>query len=224
MFFPRIASTTYALVLLLASLAMIFAGRWIIRAIAFITIGLVFGFAGATFGATILGPFGLFLGGILGFIVGGLLSLVLLPLAIGLGTGYIAYSLFQSFVHVYIFSIIVGLIFFVIGIILSSKLLALATAFLGALLLADVLIFFHVPSLIAVLAALVLGAVGFFVQGGFRNRQRANFVSWSSASPPANAVRVGSQRATQYCPHCGARIDSSDAASFCPNCGSSLRS
>ena len=221
---PRRLDLFSALVLLAISLALIFAGKQIIRVIAFIAIGLAVGAAFAAGGTLILGVVGFVIGGILGFIIGGLLSLVLLPLAIGIGIGLVAYDIMQAILHVYIFSLIVGVIFFVIGIIISLKLLALATAFFGALLLFDALLFFGVPGILALLLCIILGVIGFWVQGGFKSRQGSKFVTWSNTPPPAGAVRVNPQTQSNvvYCPHCGTRIENPGATKYCPNCGGPL--
>ena len=228
---PRGLSLVSALLLAAVSLGLIFAGKQIIRVIAFIGIGLVVGAAFASAGAVVLGIFGLVAGFVLGFVIGGLLSFVLLPLAIGIGIGLAAYRIAQVIAHVYIFSVIVGVIFFVIGIIISLKLLALATAFFGALLLFDALIFFDVPGLFAALICVVLAVVGFWVQGGFKERRGSQFVTWSSVPPPASAVKVnpGSSSATSsqnagvvYCAHCESRIENPSATTYCPNCGAPL--
>jgi zinc-ribbon domain len=233
--FPTTLTPLSAIVFLVVALALIFAGRYIVRVIAFVGVGLVFAAVGAAFGAVVLSVFGLVLGAILGFIIGGLLSLVLLPLSIGIAVGLIVYHITLAISGIYLLSLVIGVIFFIIGIALALRLLSLATAVFGAFLLFDVLAFyFHIPGLIALLVAIFFGALGFWVQGGFEHRTGAKFVGWSSTPPPAGAVRVSrspakssasvsgtSSSGATYCAHCGTRIDS-PTASFCPNCGASL--
>lgn len=90
---PRIASVSSALVVLVVALALIFAGRFVIRVVAFFGVGVVFAAAAASVGAAILGIVGFVIGGAIGFLVGGFLSFVLLPLAIGVASGLVAYDL-----------------------------------------------------------------------------------------------------------------------------------
>jgi hypothetical protein len=223
--FPSTLTLPEAMLLLAVALALIFAGRQVVRVIAFIGVGLVFAAAGAALGTIILGVFGLVAGALIGFIIGGVLSLVLLPLAMGIAIGLIAYHLLLAFTGFYLLSLVIGFVFFIVGIILSVKLLSLATAAFGAFLLLDVLtVFFSIPSWIAFITALFFGALGFWVQGGFEHKGGTRFVGWTRSAPPASAVRVASssEGTTTYCPNCGTRLSQS-SASFCPNCGASLK-
>ncbi|HXQ92925.1 MAG TPA: zinc ribbon domain-containing protein [Nitrososphaerales archaeon] len=224
---PRIASVSSALFVLLVSLSLIFAGRFVIRIIAFFGVGIVLAAAAASVGAIILGVVGLVIGGIIGFVVGGFLSFVLLPLAIGVASGLVAYDLTQGFVHIYPISVIVGVFFFILGVLLSMKLLSLATVVFGSLLLFDSLIFFHFPLAIALIVSVLMGLVGFWVQDGFEKNHRTGhqFVGWSKRNPPASAVPINpstsTRQAVRYCSQCGSEIDN-PATKFCPNCGTSL--
>jgi hypothetical protein len=221
---PRIATVGAALIALVVSLALIFAGRFVIRVIAFLAVGIAFASVAATFGAAILGVVGFVLGGIVGFFIGGVLSFFLLPLAIGIGAGVIAYDLSQMFLHAYAVSVVLGIIFFIIGLIVSMKLLALAAVIFGGLLLLDVLYYFHFPPLLALLVAILMCVIGFWVQDGFesKGRQGYKFATWSKNAPPASAVPVAPPTSgVRYCAYCGSRIDNPSAV-FCPNCGASL--
>jgi hypothetical protein len=226
--FPRIASVSSALVVLVLGLALIFAGRFVIRVIAFFGVGVVFAAAAASVGAIILGIVGFVIGGIIGFLVGGFLSFVLLPLAIGVASGLVAYDLAQTFAHIYPVSVIVGVVFFILGVILSMRLLSLATVVFGSLLLFRSLAFFHFPLLIALAISIVMGVIGFWTQDGFEKNHRSGyqFVGWSKSAPPASAIPVNpapstTQATARYCPQCGTRIDDPSTV-FCPNCGASL--
>lgn len=215
---PSQLSTGTAIILAIVGLALIFAGRHIIRVIAFLAVGLVVAALGAAFGALILGIIGLLVGGFLGFIIGGILSLLLLPIAIGIGAGVIAFNMAQTLAHVYILSVVTGIVVFIIGIVLSAKLLSLATAGFGSLLLFNALVFFNIPYPIAALIALTLGVAGFFAQGGFRQRQGAKFVTtWT----PRRSWGSMSSRGSRVCPNCGTRLPMS-ASGYCPNCGAKL--
>lgn len=202
-----------------------------IRVIAFLGVGFAFGSAGAIFGASVLGIVGFVIGGFIGFIVGGVLSIFLLPLAIGVATGLVAYDLMQILFHAYVASVVVGVVFFVVGLVLSMKLLSLASVIFGALLLFDALLYFRFPALFAILIAILMGVIGFWAQDGFesKGRQGSKFSTWSRTPPPASAVAVNpppsssssSLSSVRYCAYCGSRIDNPTAA-FCPNCGANL--
>ncbi|MDA4111045.1 MAG: zinc-ribbon domain-containing protein [Thaumarchaeota archaeon] len=223
---PRIASVTAALILFVVALALIFAGRFVIRIIALFGVGLVFAAASATIGGLVLGIVGFVIGGLFGFIVGALASFVLLPLAIGFATAIIAYNLTQSLVHIFPLSILAGVVVFIIAILASMKLLSLATVVFGSLILINVLVFFHFPAILSTLSAVLIGVVGFWIQGGFENRQRAKFASWTRNPPPPNAVPLNSSPSkpgADHCPRCGTKIENA-GAQFCPNCGTSLNS
>jgi zinc-ribbon domain len=210
-------------VALVVALALIFAGRFVIRVVAFFGVGIAFASAFAAFGAVILGGVGLVLGGIVGFFVGAILSFFLLPLAIGIATGLLAYKLMQALFHIYVLSVIIGVVLFIVGLALSMKLLALAAVIFGSLLLFDVLVYFHFPALIAILVAGLIGVIGFWAQDGFESKgqQGYKFSSWSRAAPPPTAVPVNpksSSGGVRYCAYCGSRIENPEAQ-FCPNCG-----
>ena len=125
------------------------------------------------------------MGGVIGFFVGGILSLFLLPLAIGFATGLVVYHLMQTLVGVYLLSVVLGVIFFVVGLFLSLKLLALASVVFGSLLLFDVLVFFHFPGAIALLIAILMGVIGFWVQDGFESKGRRGLNSHLGAKATA---------------------------------------
>ena len=226
---PRLVSLPTALLFLVVSLGLIFAGRYVVRVIAFFGVALIFAAAAAAIGALILGILGFVAGGIFGFIVGGIASFVLLPLAIGFATGIVAYNLTQNLAHVFAFSVVIGTIIFFLGIYLSMKFLSLATATFGALILFNVLLYFRVTGLLSAGISLVLGGAGFWLQGGFGERKESKFVSWSKVPPPASAKPVNPPRTPDrrstaaYCPRCDSRIDNS-ASLYCPNCGASLNS
>lgn len=175
---PRLVSLPAALLFLVVSLVLIFAGRYVIRVIAFLGVALIFAAAAASIGALVLGIVGFIGGAIFGFIVGGIASFVLLPLAIGFATGLAAYDLTQNLVHVFALSVFVGVILFFLGVFLSMRFLSLATAIFGALTLFNVLVFFHVPTIFSAGIALVLGVAGFWIQGGVGERAGSKFVSW----------------------------------------------
>lgn len=154
------------LALLVVSLALIFAGRTLIKVLAF----LVVGFAGATLGALIGGSYlgfaGLLVGGVLGFLLGGLLGHLLLPVGIGFALGLLAFTTAQAFTRSASLSLIVGLAFTVVGILLSNDILALISSVLGGLLLFNVLMSLGFPPVPAALLSAGLSIAGLILQNG----------------------------------------------------------
>jgi hypothetical protein len=163
-FLPGPGGVLYALILLVVALALIFAGRWIIKALAFLAVGLAGAAFGAVVGSVILGLLGTIIGGVLGFVVGGLIGLLLVHIGIGLALGYFGYLITSDLTHIFLVAVIVGVLLFVVGVIVTSRLLELATAILGGVILYGVLTFFGIASLFAVPIALVVSIIGFYVQ------------------------------------------------------------
>lgn len=170
-FFPHALSgpggLVYAGVLLLLSLALMFAGRSIIKALSFLVVGL----AGAAFGLAagglvlgVLGVLGAIVGGVVGFVVGGIIGLLLLHVGMGLALGYFGYLAVRDLTHVFILAVAVGVVLFIVGVIISSRLLELVTTAVGGIILYGVLVFFGLPPLYSFLVSLVLAVAGFYVQ------------------------------------------------------------
>jgi len=168
-------STLYALVLLVLALALIFVGRSIIKALAFLVVGL----AGATFGAVLgslmLGLLGAILGAVLGFVVGGLVGLLLVHIGIGLALGYFGYVITRDITHVFLLAVIVAILLFVVGIVIASRILELGTAVLGGVILYGVLTFFGIAPFFAVLIVIVVSMVGFYLQYSRRPSGQTKF-------------------------------------------------
>ncbi len=173
-FFPHflsgIGGTLYALILVVLSVALMFAGRSIIKGLAF----LVVGFAGAAFGLAagglFLGVIGAIIGGVVGFVLGGLIGLLLVHIGMGLALGYFGYLATRFLVHSELLAVVVGIILFFIGVAISSKLLELVTAIVGGVILYGVLIFFGATPVVAFVISLVLALAGFYVQWTRRRR------------------------------------------------------
>ncbi len=155
------------LVLLVVSLTLIFAGRKVVKVIAFLVVGLIGASIGGILGAQYLmgaGDLGTLLGVLLGFFIGGLIGVVLVAVGIGLAVGYAAYILTRGFVSGTTIPLIVGFVFFIVGVALYGRILGLITALAGGLLLFDVLTMYGLgPTLSTILAALVTLA-GIWVQ------------------------------------------------------------
>lgn len=153
------------LALLAVSLVLIFAGKSLVKVVAF----LVVGFLGAAFGGSLavhyLSPDLGFVGVLLGFVAGGLLGLVLLPLGVGLAAGYAGYLVALDLALGPMVALIAGATFFIVGALLSGKILGIATAVVGGLLLFDVLSrFVGLDPFVATLLAAALTVVGLWVQ------------------------------------------------------------
>lgn len=176
-FLPQNLNVFEALLLMVISLALMFAGRKVIKVLAFLAVGLVIGAAGALFGTFVLGFLGTLVGGIIGFILGGLLSLALLPVGIGFGAGLIAYDLTLALVHSFIFAIVIGIIFFGIGVALSSKVLSLAAAIFGGLLFFEAITFFGSPILVSAILTILLATTGFWIQDRGRKQWSVQYSS-----------------------------------------------
>jgi hypothetical protein len=149
--------------LLAVSLILIFAGRTLVKVVAFVVVG----FAGAAVGGTLAVQFlppGLGLVGILlGFVLGGLLGVALISVGIGLAVGYAAYLLALDLALGATIALVAGVAFFIVGLALSSRILAIVTAIAGGLLLFHVLTDFGLGTT-ALLIAAVLTLAGLWVQ------------------------------------------------------------
>ena len=155
------------LALLVISLVLIFAGRSVIKAIAFFVVGLIGAAIGGTLAAQYLagaGDLGSILGFLLGFAIGGLIGVVMVMVGIGVVLGYGAYTVTQQFVSGTTIPLVVGFVFFLVGIALYNKILGLVTAVAGGFLLFDVLIAYGVGSTLSLVVAAALTLAGVWVQ------------------------------------------------------------
>jgi hypothetical protein len=172
--------------MLVVSLLLIFAGRKIIKALAFLVVGLIGASICGMFAAhylTSLGSFGTILGVLIGFVAGGLIGLLLVRVGIGLAVGYAAYLVTVDFVSSTVAAFVVGFGFLVVGWFLYNKILSLVTVVAGGFLLYDALRLYGLdPTVSTVLAALVTMA-GIWINFGPRRR--------ASLSRPMNAIPTG---------------------------------
>jgi hypothetical protein len=173
-FFPHALSgaggVVFAVILFALSLALMFDGRSIIKGLAFLVVGLAGAAFGLAAGGLLLGVIGAAVGAVVGFLVGGVVGLLLVDLGMGLALGYFGYLAARDLTHVFVLALVVGVILFFVGIVVSSKLLELVTALLGGVVLYGVLVFFGVAPLYAAVVSLVLAAAGFYAQ--LRKRRR----------------------------------------------------
>ena len=170
------------LVLLVVSLLLIFFGRTVVRVLAFLVVGLI----GAALGGMLmaeylpgLGTLGSVFGVLVGFVLGGFVGLMLLALGIGLAIGYAAYLLAIDVVGNTTVALVAAVVFFILGAVLYKKILTVATAIAGGLLLFDALRLYFDPTVAGVVAALVT-LVGLWFNLARRRRAHA-----SPSPPPA---------------------------------------
>jgi hypothetical protein len=168
------------------SLVLIFAGRSVVKVIAFLVVGLVGAAIGGTLAAQFFagaGDLGTLLGVILGFAIGGLIGVVLVMVGIGLVLGYGAYAVTQQFVSGNIIPLVVGFIFFLVGLALYNKILGLVTAVAGGFLLFDVLIAYGAGSTLSAVIAAALTLAGIWVQEKGRKKTARTAVSNVGGQP-----------------------------------------
>ncbi len=169
-FISGLGGSVFALVLALVALALIFAGREVIKGLAFLVVGLAVAAFGVATGGVLLGVVGAIIGGVAGFLVGGLIGLLLVDFGMGLALGYFAYLATRYLTHSLILAVVVGIVLFFVGVAISSKLLELVTAAIGGLVLYSVLVFFGVTPFDSAVVSILLAVVGFFVQRSRRRR------------------------------------------------------
>jgi hypothetical protein len=158
------------LFLLVVSLALIFAGGTLAKVLAFIVVGLVGAVFGGVLVAQYISPQWDLVGIFLGFVVGGLLGMALLPLGVGLVVGYAGYLLALGFGLSSTLALVAGVVFFIIGLVLSGKILKVVTAVAGGFLLFNVLVYFGLSPLVSTLVAAALTLSGLWVQLSSRRR------------------------------------------------------
>jgi len=164
--------------MLVVSLLLIFAGRKVIKALAFLVVGLIGSSIGGMFAAhylTSLGSFGTVLGVLIGFVAGGLIGLLLVRVGIGLAVAYAAYLVTVDIVSSTVAAFVVGFVFFVVGWILYNKILSLVTALAGGFLLYDALRLYGLNPTISTILAVLVTLAGIWVN--FRHRRRAKWTT-----------------------------------------------
>jgi len=171
------------ILMLVVSLLLIFAGRIVVKALAFLVVGLIGASIGGMLGAqylTSLGSAGSILGVLIGFVAGGLIGLLLVRAGIGLAVGYAAYLLTLDIVSDATVAVVIGIIFFLIGVVLYNKILSLVTAVAGGFLLYDALRLYGLAPTVSTVLAAVVTLAGIWVQ--YRPRRRAQPVFTSVTS------------------------------------------
>lgn len=160
---PGVPADLLLLALLGVSMVLIFAGRTLAKVVAFLAVGIVGAALGGTLAAQYVAQWQI-LGVLLGFVIGGLLGVALLPLGIGLAVGYTGYVIALDLALGPTAALVAGVAFFVVGALLSGKILSVATAAIGGLLLFDVLTRYGFGSTLATLVAALLTLAGLWVQ------------------------------------------------------------
>ncbi len=164
------------LAMLVVSLLLIFAGRKVVKALAFLVVGLIGASIGGEFAAkylTSLGSFGTILGVLIGFVAGGLIGLLLVRVGIGLAVGYAAYLVTVDLVSSTIVALVVGFVFFVVGWLLYNKILSLVTAVAGGFLLYDALRLYGLDPTVSTVLAVLVTLAGIWVN--FRHRRKTKW-------------------------------------------------
>ncbi len=152
-----------ALVLAVVALLLIFEGRKVVKVLAFLIVGLIGLSIGGALGGqylSSLGQAGTILGALIGFFAGGLIGLFLVAFGIGLIVGYGAYLLTLDIISDSTAAIVVGVIFFIIGLVLYNKILTFVTAVAGAFLLYDALVLFGLGSVLSLVLAFIVFIIG----------------------------------------------------------------
>jgi hypothetical protein len=169
--------------MLVVSLLLIFAGRKVVKALAFLVVGLIGASIGGVLGAqylATLGVLGRVLGILIGFFVGGLMGIVLVALGIGVVVGYGAYLLTLDVVSSRTAALVVGIIFFIIGLALYNKILSLVTAVTGGILLYDAVRLYNLNLTVSIALAAVVTLAGISVQYRSRRERQPAFTNVTS--------------------------------------------
>ena len=151
------------LILALLGLVLVFAGKGVIKFIAFLVGGIVGGLAVSVIMAPYLGG-ATILAGIIGFILIGALTQLLLPVGAGLVAAALTYLFLKPLLGV-IFVLIFAIVIFFVVLMLFNKILAVGTAFLGSLIfLAGIQRFVSLDTYLSLLIIVALTAIGCIVQ------------------------------------------------------------
>lgn len=162
----------YAAVLGLLAVTLVFAGRSVVKALAFLVVGLAGAALGVELGAA-MGTVGSTLGGVLGFFVGGVLGVWLVAVGMGFALGYFGYLAARFLTGSVLLAAAVGVVLFFIGVAMSGRLLGFVTSVLGGLVFYSVLLYFGATPFFAAIVSVLLAALGFYVQWG-RSREEAS--------------------------------------------------
>ncbi len=164
-----VPASALLLSMLVVSLLLVFAGRKVVKVLAFLVVGLIGALIGGVLATQYLvgsGTLGVLLGVFLGFVLGGLIGVALVAVGIGLATGYAAYLLTTGFVSGTTIPLIVGFVFFIVGVALYGRILSLVTALAGGLLFFDVLRIYGLGPTLSIVFAAGVTLAGIWIQEG----------------------------------------------------------
>jgi hypothetical protein len=167
---------------LLISLTLIFAGRAVVKVIAFLLVGLAGASLGAMLAVQYLSPGGYLVGALLGFVLGGMLGVVAVAVGVGLAIGYGAYLLALDLSLGGTTALIIGVVSFVAGLALSNRLLGLVTALGGGILFFDLLLGYGLGLAFATAIATITTLAGVWVQEDLTRK-----------TPQPTATNIGGQ-------------------------------
>ncbi len=177
--FAPLLGTVPAGALLLAlfagSLLLIFAGRTVVKVIAFLVVGVIGASIGGELAArylTSIGSLGTLLGALIGFLLGGLIGVALVAVGIGVVIGYAAYLLARGIVSGTTIPLIAGIFFFILGVALYGRILGFITALAGGLLLFDVLTIYGLDSTLSIVITAGLTLAGIWIQEGLGKKKK----------------------------------------------------
>jgi hypothetical protein len=154
----------FAVVLLLISLGLMFAGRSLIKGLSFLVVGLAGAAFGLAAGGLFLGVIGAAIGAVVGFVVGGIIGVLLLHVGMGLALGYFGFLATRDLTNSFLVAVVVGFILFFVGVAVSSRLVELVTAVIGGIIFYEVLLFFAFAPLYSAPVSILIAAAGFYVQ------------------------------------------------------------
>ena len=158
-----LGSFLIGLILALLGLILVFAGRGVIKFIAFLIGGIIGGLAASIIMAPYLGG-ATILAGVIGFILVGVLTQLLLPVGAGLVAAALTYLFLKPLLNM-IFALILAVIMFFVVLMLFNKIIAVGTSFLGSLIfLAGIREFVSLDIYISLLIIAVLTAIGCIIQ------------------------------------------------------------
>ncbi len=160
---PQMMQLTVILMLIL-SLALIFAGKNIVKALIFLVAGFATAALAATLASLYVKGISVAIIGLLGFFVGGLGGVLLLPLGIGLVVGYFGYAAVITTTGNLMVAVVVGVVLFILGVVLANKILVAMTVVAGGMLFFSIAIGLGLTPLLAALAAILLSAAGLYIQ------------------------------------------------------------
>jgi hypothetical protein len=157
------------------SLMMTFVGSRLIQWLSFVIVGLMTASAGTLLGAYYLGPVGGVIGFVGGFVIGAGSTVLLLPAGMGMALGFVGYAVAQTFVGIAFVPVMVWLVGFAYGFLLTDLLLPAISAAVGGGLLFEVGLTVGLAPSEAFVFAVAITAAGVATQTFLARRARDLF-------------------------------------------------